>query len=111
MQNSNEPPFSQSWMPAVAGVLTIIAGALSIIGGLVIGTIGEVIGRLLGAYGFWFVGLPLLLMGLLAVIGGGFALGRRLWGLALAGAMAALIIPLFGIAAIILVVLGKEEFR
>ncbi|MCJ7605635.1 MAG: hypothetical protein MUO19_06335, partial [Dehalococcoidales bacterium] len=47
-----------------------------------------------------------------AVIGGIEALRRKHWGLALTGAViAALPFSLFGVAAVILVVLSREEFE
>ena len=49
--------------------------------------------------------------GVLAIIGGAFALKRKLWALALAGSIAS-IFPCFplGIAAVILTALSRDEF-
>jgi hypothetical protein len=57
------------------------------------------------------MGLILLLIGVLGIVGGVYALKRRHWGLALAGAIAGTItfFPC-GIPAIIFTSLGKEEF-
>jgi hypothetical protein len=57
------------------------------------------------------MGLILLLIGILGIVGGAYALKRRHWGLALAGAIAGTItfFPC-GIPAIIFTSLGKEEF-
>lgn len=57
------------------------------------------------------IGLILALIGVLAIVGGVYALKRRHWGLALAGAIGAnLVFCYCGIPAIIFVCLGKEEF-
>ena len=60
---------------------------------------------------YGFMGLILALLGVLAIVGGVFALKRKYWGLALAGAIAS-IITFFpcGIAAIIFISLGRQEF-
>ncbi len=60
-------------------------------------------------YAAW--GLVFALIGALGVVGGIFALKRKLWGLALAGAIAGAVtfFPC-GIAAIIFVTLAKPEF-
>ena len=60
----------------------------------------------------WFViiGVPLLVLGVLAVVGGISAIRRKSFGLSLAGAICALPSVILGILAIIFVVLGKREF-
>ncbi len=52
------------------------------------------------------------LLGILAIVGGVYALKRRIWGLALAGSIAAIFgsFPL-GIAGLVLTVLSKTEFE
>ena len=56
---------------------------------------------------------PLIIFGIIAIVGGIYALQRRVWGMALAGSIFALIGPWFilGILAIIFVALGKGEFK
>ena len=49
-------------------------------------------------------------LGIVAVVGGISAVGRRRFGLSLAGAICALPSTIFGILAVILVALGKREF-
>jgi amino acid transporter len=71
----------------------------------------EVIG-LLSRGGRWrVVGMFALLLGIMSIIGGIFALMRKAWGAALAGAITALY-PwgIFGILAIIFVAMAKQEF-
>ena len=54
----------------------------------------------------------LLIVSILAIVGGIYALRRKNWGMALTGSIAALVCmaPL-GIAAIVLVALSKEDFE
>jgi len=58
-------------------------------------------------------GILALIVGIVAIVGGIFAIRRRLWGLALAGAICALFPPhiaVLGILAIIFVSLARGEF-
>ncbi|MBN1367005.1 MAG: hypothetical protein JW967_03670 [Dehalococcoidales bacterium] len=57
------------------------------------------------------MGVVIILIGILAIIGGVYSIKRKYWGLGLAAAIAATItfFPC-GIAAIILISLGKSEF-
>ena len=59
------------------------------------------------------IGAPVIVLGIVAILGGIYALRRRIWGLALAGSICALIGPWFilGILAIVFVSLGKREFE
>ena len=59
------------------------------------------------------IGGPLIVIGVVAIVGGVYALRRRIWGLALAGSICALMGPwaILGILAIIFVALGKSEFE
>jgi len=106
-----------TWKPTTAGVLGIIAGAIGVLIGLIIAVAGGILGGLLAAF-IPFIGgavaglfaIPLIL-GLVAIVGGAYALKRRIWGLALAGAICATFCVWFlGVPAIIFVILGKSEF-
>jgi len=102
----------RTWKPTVAGILAIIGGAIETILGLVIATVGS-IGWFFGVPWVSAIGAPLIILGIIAIIGGTYALRRRIWGLALAGSICALIGPwgLLGLLAIIFVSLGKGEFE
>ena len=66
---------------------------------------------IIGAVGV--VGAVLIVLGVVAIVGGVFALQRKIWGLALAGAICALIVPpgvILGILSIIFVAMGRREF-
>jgi hypothetical protein len=110
----------KTWKPTAAGVLSIIAGAIGIITGIVFavlgGIIGDIIGTIFGIEWAWlrFLGAPSIVLGIIAIVGGIYALRRRVWGLALAGSICAFVAdPLWilGILAIIFVSLGKGEFE
>jgi hypothetical protein len=118
----------------VGGILSIIAGAFGIL-------LGALYVLIIYAFNFmitsipqtipqtpmdpWFpqeglqfiaviygaIGLTIALIGVLAIVGGAFALKRKHWGWALAGAIGGnLVFGLCGIPALIFVCLGKEEF-
>ena len=108
-----------TWKPTTAGILTIVAGALNLIAGIAIACVsaacsGPWTGHM-GMTGWCFgaIGTPLIVIGIVAIVGGIFALRRRVWGLALAGAVCALFPPpiiALGLLSIIFLALSKEEF-
>lgn len=117
-----------TWKPTTAGVLTIIAGGLGIgagalitllavplgLGGALAGALKEAalggllvgLARIIGIIGSGLIGI-----GAVAITGGIYAIKKRLWGFALAGAILATICstPL-GVLAIIFVTMSKREF-
>jgi len=109
-------PTEKSWMPVTAGVLSIIAGVSGVAAGAVVATIGSIIGGFFGMLWPSILGVPSIILGIIAVAGGICALRRIVWGLALAGSVCAVVSGFFvmkvlGILAIIFVSLGKGEFR
>jgi hypothetical protein len=103
----------KTWKPTVAGILAIIAGALQVIFGTVF-AIGVGFGAgIIGMGWLSAIFAPLIIFGIVAIVGGIYALLRKIWGLALAGSICALIGPWFilGLLAIIFVALGKGEFK
>jgi len=119
----------KTWKPVVAGILDIISGIPSLIGVLYMIIAIVVTGSAaLHIPGMVIPGMPaipefvpiilsiiagaLAFVGILAIVGGIFALQRKNWGLALAGSIAAFLPwSLLGIAAIILTALSKNEFE
>jgi hypothetical protein len=103
----------KTWKPTVGGILAIIAGALQVITGIVIAALGGIGGAFIGMVWLSAIGAPLIVLGIIAIIGGIYALKREIWGLALAGSICALVDPWFllGVLAIIFVSLGKGEFK
>ena len=109
----------RTWKPTTAGILCIIAGAIGVIAGIVITVVGGIgsifigLGWLVGLGWLGAIGAAFIVLGIIAIVGGSCALRRRVWGLALAGSICALIGPWFilGVLAIIFVALGKGEFK
>lgn len=106
----------RTWKPTVGGILAIIAGvALGIIAAEVFAFPARFLTS--SPHRWWtviafVVGAVFVILGITAIVGGIYALRRRRWGLALAGAMCALpagFLP--GILAIIFVIRGREEFE
>jgi hypothetical protein len=62
-------------------------------------------------FGLIIIGVPLVTLGIIAIIGGVSALRRTNFGLSLAGAICALPSGILGILAIIFVSLSKREFE
>ena len=106
--------------PITAGILTVIAGIINFTFGALSLTLGGFVTLVEPTKDpefFHVVGIMaavLMVLGATSVVGGVYALMRRLWGLALAGACCAVLcaaIPLlFGIPAIVFLVMGKAEF-
>lgn len=104
---------TKTWKPIVAGILSIIAGAVAVLVGIGALVRGEFIRRMMWHWGWGVVGTIALILGIVAITGGIFAIKRKVWGLALAGAICALFPPhvcVLGILAIIFVALSKSEF-
>ncbi len=114
----------RAWMPTVGGILSIVAGALSLIGALLLGIFlsftfvspewyGSTEVTFPAAF-IWVAILPYLIISIVAIIGGVYAIWRRAWGLALAGAICA-IFTLWawwlGVAAVVFIALSRGEFN
>jgi hypothetical protein len=107
---------NKTWKPTTAGILSIIAGVPAAGSGIIVALVGStmawadivpLVPNILG-----IIAIPLMVLGVIAIVGGIFALQRKIWGLALAGAICALASPLsiLGVLSIIFVVIGKDEF-
>ena len=111
---------NKTWMPLTAGILEIICGIWALIASLglvlfasifkalAIPDVPAFVGPLIG-----MMAIPFALFGILAIVGGVFALRKKNWGLALAGAIVSIFSPymiLLAIAAIVFVALSKSEF-
>ena len=115
----------KTWRPITAGVLNIVSGAIAliwfamlIIALATIGNIpsiphmGVVPGPGIVAIILWSWAIPSIIIGILALIGGIYALQRKKWGLVLTGSIAATLFWFFvGIPAIIFTALSKNEFE
>ena len=119
-------PVSRAWMPVAAGVMSIVAGVMGFIAIAFLMTFvavfsSEIVPDLLHSLGFWQAGLPLtviglvslvmLLLSLMSIIGGIYAIRRKSWGLSLAGAICAIFLSqLLGIIAVVFIAISKKEF-
>ena len=120
-------PAPRTVMPTVGGILSIISGTLGFITiafFLAFGSIfGAVIARdVLSSLGFWQTGLPLTIIGIIAlpllcvnvvaIVGGIYAIQRRGWGMALAGAICS-VFPsqVLGVLAVVFIAISRKEFE
>jgi len=109
--------------PTVAGILNIITGALGIIGAICMFIGFSVVSGGWGIPGMEVIpgfvpGVVLgtailcLLIAVLALVGGIFAVQRKQWGWTLAGSIAAIVVFLpLGIASTVLTAQSKNEFE
>ena len=81
--------------------------------GIVIAVVGGIGSIFIGLGWLSAIGAPIIVLGIIAIVGGSCALRRRVWGLALAGSICAFLGPatILGILAIIFVSMGKGEFE
>jgi hypothetical protein len=101
----------KTWKPTVAGTLMIIVGVIAIFLALLTFRRHEVLGQFLPDRRWRVSGLFILIVAIMSITGGIFALMRNAWGVALAGAITALYaFGIFGILSIIFVSLAKNEF-
>ena len=105
----------RTWKPTTAGVLTIISGCYGIgVGAIVLGLGTTFMFGIPGLELLAGIGAGIIVIGIIALIGGIYALRRKVWGFALTGAiLAAILFPVgtvLGILAIIFVAMGKNEF-
>jgi len=85
----------------VGGILTLLAGI-----------IGVVVAVLIFLFLDIFVGIALIALAIIAIIGGAFAMQRKMYGFAVTGGICAIIGGAFflGIPGLILILMGKNEF-
>ena len=115
---------NKSWMPMVGGILSLISGGLSFIGGLLFGIAGSALLLSPNWYGndlselttglVWLFVVPYLIISIIAVIGGIYAMRRKSWGFALAGAICAILTGwawVLGVAAVVFIAISKQEFN
>jgi hypothetical protein len=111
----------KTWMSMTAGILDIICGCWELLLAFILVFLGSIFKLAATAQIPPFLapviaaaGIPFAILGILAIVGGVYALRRKVWGLALAGSIASLFsVHLFflGIAAIVFTALSKNEFE
>ena len=133
---------NKPWMPVVAGILDIISGAMGVLFGLFMvlphrmaraaqaapGAAPKIAPRVAPHFGGLpslpgmppalfpgmglVLGIALIVIGILAILGGVFGLRVKNWGLALAGSIGAVITGrLLGVVALIFIALGRKDFQ
>ena len=109
---------SQTAMPIIAGILLVISAGFKLL--ILLGVIGVSIFAIFPVNSFpistvalvTIVMVPMILWIALALTGGIFSLQRKRWGLALTGAIIAILpFSLLGMAALVLIILSKNEFE
>ena len=97
--------FTLMWFIILIIAIPITSGAFSIPGTEAIPAFVSTI--------LWIIAIPTLAIGVLALIGGIYALQRKYWGLALAGSILAILAPLtvLGILSTIFISVSKDEFK
>jgi hypothetical protein len=111
----------RTWKPIAGGILSIVAGVIHLFGWLGVGIFlsransffGNDVSDSPGAI-IWVFVLPLMILAIVAIVGGIYALLRRVWGLALAGSICAIFSPLtwfLGVIATIFVSISRDEFN
>jgi hypothetical protein len=116
-----------TWKPVMAGILDIVGGAIGMVGGLylvVLSSMFDVIRGLLRLdpiviqkieqtiSSLTAVPFVVVFVGIVSIIGGVYALQRRIWPFALAGAIAScMVFPFFGLPSIIITAIARDEFN
>lgn len=103
--------------PIVAGIFNIAIGSVCMLCVLGLASAAAVLAPIsidLPIHVSWLlsiIAVPLAALGIVSIIGGVYALQRRMWGWALAGSITtAFISNVLGIAAIALVAVSRDEF-
>ena len=118
-----------TWKPIMAGILDIVAGAIGMVSGLYVVALTSifkviqvnfrmdpnVINYIQSIEQFIssLIAIPfiVLFISIISIIGGVYALQRRIWVFALAGAISSCIVfPFFGIPSIVITALARDEF-
>ena len=101
----------KNWKSITSGIMSIIAGLIGIGGGAIVSMMGEFMSESGGIFGFEPFGVPSIILGVVAVLGGIFALRRRVWYLAIIGSIFAMpCMPVLGTLSVIFISLADQEF-
>ena len=92
-----------------AGISLIFSGVALVVSGEYPSGFSYVVSEVFPTY----MGVPLIVLGIIAIVGGVSAMRRKSFGLSLAGAICGLPSPfwILAILAVIFVAMGKREFR
>jgi hypothetical protein len=106
----------RTWKPTAAGILCIIAGTIGLIPFILVAALVVGVSSMFGdtpSVTSLAAMIPLILFGIMPIVGGIYALRRRRWGVALAGSIVTLlncvILAIFGIILLIIFPLGYVD--
>ena len=107
-----------AWMPVTAGILDLVVGVPSLVIGIISAVGLGLLTFFVGGLGA-LIGAPMIVLSIVAIAGGVFAIRKSAWAFALAAAICGfivglpLIVPaiLLGIPAIVFTALGKRKFE
>jgi hypothetical protein len=114
-----------SWKPLTGGILSIIGGVIGLFASLGLFIAISALNfteNWMGQWGLYdlpinvssillAIAIPLCICGIIAVIGGIFAVQRKCWGMALAGSIAAFFpAGMLGLGAVVFIAISKDEF-
>jgi hypothetical protein len=113
---SGQPAKKKTQLSLAAGIIDIAAGGFSVVSMLGVLIFVFIMFGIEEEMPFFVVLFPLamLIPGVIAIVGGVFALRRRSWVMALIGSIALTITPSMsipGIAAVVLTVIARDEFE
>jgi hypothetical protein len=109
----------------ISGILSIISGGIGVIESLFMFALTAMVPMMMesfyasdiesmaGVLGAIYVisGIFNLIVSILAIVGGIYALKRKYWGMGLAGAIASILVFFFtGVPALIFIILGRKEY-
>jgi hypothetical protein len=107
-----------AWMPLTAGILDLVIGVPSLIIGIICAIVAGFLTFFIAGLGA-LIGAPMIILSLVTIVGGVFAIRKRAWGFALAATICGFIVALpfiapailLGIPAIVFTALGKGQFK
>ena len=122
---------SSTWKSTAAGVINVVCGSLLLVSGLALFSLwGTSTATSFAGYVMYSMGhsggpdtsytstvvtiiaVACIIPGIISILGGIYSIRRRLWGMALAGSISTFVyLLLFGVPAIVLTALSKDEFE
>ena len=122
---------SSTWKSTAAGVINVVCGSLLLVSGLALFSLwGTSTATSFAGYVMYSMGhsgrpdisytstvvtiiaVACIIPGIISILGGIYSIKRRLWGMALAGSISTFVyLLLFGVPAIVLTALSKDEFE
>jgi uncharacterized membrane protein HdeD (DUF308 family) len=115
----------ETWKSTTGGILSIIGGVIAFFASMGLFIASTAINYTENWVGNWglnglpinitsillAIAIPLCICGIIAIIGGIFALQRKCWGLALAGSIAAFFpASILGLGSVVFIAISRDEF-